>query len=158
MATFVSAAVFREHVTAANAMRAEPLPGHWDAILPRANVRGYNDVRRVMRGRGMSAAEFVRFGADDTTDGFDWNLRLGVAHAFLEASRSDPEAAAAFRQELADLLKELADTDVLLDGDVWTPAPGSARISSGAVDTSGDRFTLDDPDDGRFPLGDGTRL
>ncbi|HEY1192374.1 MAG TPA: hypothetical protein VGE74_32425 [Gemmata sp.] len=159
MAPFVTDDALRAQVTAANAMRGDAaLPDHWDAILPVANRRGYNDVRRVMRGRGMTGAEFDQFGANDTTDGYDWNLRLGVVHAFLEACRSDPEAVAAFREEREALLKELAEADVMLGDEVWAPAPGSARISFGACDTSGDRFTLDEPDDGRFPLGDGTRL
>ncbi|AWM35901.1 hypothetical protein GobsT_63670 [Gemmata obscuriglobus] len=158
MPTFVSDEQLRAQVTAANAMRDAALPDHWDALLPRANQNGYNDVRRIMLGRGMSAAEFAQFGADATTDGFDWNLRFAIAHAFLAACRSDPEAVAVFRQELADLAAELKDADVLLGDDVWAPAPGSARISCGDSDTSGDRFRLDDPEEGRFSFGDGTRL
>ncbi len=158
MATFVSDDALRDQVTAANAMRDVALPDHWDAILPVANQRGYNDVRRVMRGRGMTAAEFVQFGADASTDGYDWNLRFAVVHAFIEAARADPEALAAFRQERTDLVEELKGEDVMLGDDVWAPAPGSARISSGDSDTRGDRFTLDEPDEGQFPLGDGTRL
>ncbi|AWM38138.1 hypothetical protein GobsT_37660 [Gemmata obscuriglobus] len=158
MPTFVSDEQLRAQVTAANAMRDAALPDHWDALLPTANQRGYNDVRRIMRGRGMTGAEFALFGADATTEGYDWNLRFAVVHAFLEACRSDPEAVAAFRQELADLTEDLAGADVMLGDDVWAPAPGSARISCGDSDTSGDRFRLDDPDDGRFSFGDGTRL
>ena len=159
MATFVTDQVLREHVTAANAMRAEPLPDHWDALLPRANQRAYLRLQAAMKGRGMTAAEFALFGADDTTDGYDWNLRLGVLFAFAEAARSDEDRGQAYREEIKELLEELTTADLLVSGDLWAPGPGNGRISTGDFDTSSDRFTLDDADGtGDFQVNDGTRL
>jgi hypothetical protein len=146
MATFVTDAALRTQVTAQNAMLAEPLPGHWDAILPRANVTAYTRLRAAVFDRGMTAAEFAQFGNGETTDGYDWNLRLGVLFAFLAATRADPEQSAAFRDEIKAELEELATAALVIDDEVWAPAPGNARISRGDQSTSVDRFTLDDPD------------
>ena len=159
MATFVADADLTTHVTAANAMRAEPLPDHGEALVPRANVRAHLRLQAACKGRGMTAAEFLQFGAGEESDGYDWNLRLGVLFAFREASRSEEDRGQAFQDEIDTLLEQLKTADLLVGGEIWAPTQANSRIGGGSYDTSDDRFTLDDADDGRFPTcGDGTRL
>ncbi len=159
MATFVPDAVLRAQVTAANAMRSDPLPDHWDAILPRANQRAYLRLKAAAFGRGMTAAEFAAFGNGSATDGYDWNLRLGVLFAFREAARSDEDRGQPYQDEIDKLIETLATADLIVGDELWAPGPGNGRISTGEYDTGSDRFLLDEPDgDGRFSLGGGTRL
>lgn len=159
MATFVTDAVLRTHVTAANAMRAEPLPDHWDAIVPRANVRAYNRLRACLLGRGYTAAEFAAWGADGDSDGYDWNLRAGVVCAFVEAAKSDEDRGKAYQDELKALLEELKTETVVIAGEAVYPSGDNGRVGTGDVDTSDDRFQLDEPDgSGDFGLDEGTRL
>lgn len=154
---FCTDIALEEATRAANAMRNNPLPDHWEVIVPRANTRAYLALRRVMLGRGYSAARFAAWGSDSTTDGYDWNLRLGVVYAFVEASKGDEDRGAAYREELKELLEELATLDVVISGALASPTDG--RIGSGEFDTSSDRFTLNDPEgDGAFDLGDSTTL
>lgn len=159
MATFITDAALRTAVTAANAMRAEPLPDHWDTILPRANLRGYSRLRAVILGRGFTAAQFASWGAASDTDGYDWNLRLSTVCAFIEAARSDEDRGQAYRDELAELLKELMTETVVIDGVAVYPTGTGGRIGYGDILTTGDRFQLGDAEDGAFPTtGDGTVL
>jgi hypothetical protein len=158
VATFVTDAIVREHTTAANAMRAEPLPDHWDAIIPRANIRAYNRIRACVLGRGYSTTQFAAWGNGTTTDGYDWNLRLAVVCAFIEAAKGDDDRGKAYQDELKALLEELMVENIVVDGAVVAPATG--RVSFGDMDTSEDRFQLDVPDgSGQFGTSEeGTRL
>ncbi len=159
MATFITDAVLRDHVTAANAMRAEPLPDHWDVIVPRANIRGYNRIRAVLLGRGFTALEFASWGVDSASDGYDWNIRVGVVCAFIEAAKSDEDRGKAYQDELAALLKELMTETIVIDGAAVYPTGANGRIGQGDIDTSEDRFLLDTPDgSGQFGTDGGTRF
>jgi hypothetical protein len=156
---FVPLPDLRAAVTAANAMRAEPLPDHWDAILPVANRRAYLKLQAHLAGRGHTPADLAAWGAGSDTQGYDWNLRLGVVLAFVEAARSDEDRGQAYRDEYAALLKELAEESIVIGGDVALPPTSGGRIGSGPQDDAADRFRLGAPDAGRFPgPGDGTRL
>ena len=144
-------------VQAANAMRAEPLPDHWDRIVPLANRRAYLKLQSVVLGRGFTAADFAAWGASSATQGYDWNLRLGVVYAFLEASKGDDDRGREYRAELKELLEELQEEDLVIGGEYATPESG--RCGFGESDTTSDRFTLNEPDgDGLFDLGDSTTL
>lgn len=143
--------------TAANAMRAEALPDHWGAIVPTANRRAYYRLRSVVLGRGYSAAQFAAWGSGETSDGADWNKRLGVLYAFLEASKGDDDRGRAYREEIKELLEELKTLALVADDAVLEPASG--RCGFGDQATTSDRFLLNDPDgDGLFDLGDSTTL
>lgn len=144
MATFVTDAVLQQHAAAANSLRAAPLPDHWDRILPQANLRAYQKLRAVMIDRGLSPAQFAAWGAGAASDGYDWNLRLGVVYAFLEASKADEDRGAAYRAELLELLEELRDLPIVIDGDA--AVIDRPRVSTGDEDTSRDRFRLSTPD------------
>jgi hypothetical protein len=159
MATFITDAILRTHVTAANAMRAEPLPDHWDAIVPRANIRAYNRLQAILLGRGFTAAEFASWGSGSTSHGYDWNIRLGVLFAFVEASKSDEDRGRAYLDELKALLEELMTETVVIDGAAVYPTGAGGRIGQGDLDTSEDRFLLDTPDgSGSFGTDGGTRF
>lgn len=154
---FVSDDDLTEQVRAANAMRSEPLPDHWERIIPRANVRAYRKLESVVLGRGFSAAQFAAWGADEGGPGEDWNYRLGVVYAFIEAAKGDDDRGREYRAELKELLEELAAENLVIDGALAEPATG--RAGFGEQDTSSDRFTLNDPDgDGNFDLGSSTTL
>lgn len=154
---FITDDLLTEATQAANAMRAEPLPDHWERIIPTANRRAYYKLRGVMLGRGFSAAQFASWGNGETTDGADWNKRLGVVYAFLEASKGDDDRGREYRAELKELFEELKILDIVIDGDIAVPASG--RVGFGDAATSSDRFLLNDPEgDGLFDLGDSTTL
>ena len=129
--------------TAANTQSAEPLPDHWDAIVPTANVRAYNRLRASVLGRGFTAAQFASWGSGSTSDGYDWNLRLGVLYAFLEASKGDEDRGRAYREEIKELLEELEALHLIVDGALVVPS-GSNRVGYGDYDTTDDVHGMED--------------
>ena len=139
---YITDATLVDAVKAANSHAANPLPDHWDNIVPRANRYAYGRIRSVLIGRGFSATQVDAWGATD--DGQDWNERIGIVEAFIQASKADPEALAAFRDELKALMEEFATYAIIIDDDQAVPDNG--RITTGTFDTSSDRWTLDDPD------------
>jgi hypothetical protein len=140
-------------------MRAEPLPDHWTDIVPRANTRAFLRLKAVVLNRGMTAAELAEFGEDADSDGYDWNLRLGVLFAFRAASRSDEDRGKVFQDEIDALLKELQTAELLVGGELWLPGVDNGRIGFGDETTDTDRFQLGEADSGRFPTaGGGTEL
>lgn len=159
MATFFADSILTAATKAANTQATVALPAHWDAIVPTANIRGYNKLRSIMLGRGFTAAEFASWGSGTSSDGYDWNKRLGVLYAFLEASKGDEDRGAAYLAELKELFEELETLPIVISDEVVLPTGSNGRIGSGSFDTSDDRFTLDDPDgEGRYSVGDGTQL
>lgn len=155
MATFISDSTLREVLNSANQHAASPLPAHWETLIPMANQRAYAKLRAIILGRGFTAAQFASWGSATDSDGVDWNKRLGVLYAMLEAAKTDPDATRIFREELKELLEELATLPLITDGALVA----DNRITTGEFDTSEDRFTLDEPDgSGDFSVGDGTTL
>jgi len=133
------------------------LPTHWTArLITTANNRGYYALRSVMLGRGYSAAQL-----DAWERAEDWNDRLGVLYAFLEARKSGAQIGGNLDQELKDALAELKGDAVVIAGEVVAPAgvaPGVIGFGDDA--TAEDRFILGTADgEGTFQLPDGsTRL
>jgi hypothetical protein len=159
VATFVTDPKLTDAVTAANAMQAAPLPGHWDAIVPRANLRAFNKLQGVILNRGFTPDQFADWGDGEDSPGYDWNVRLGVLYAFLEASKGDQDRGAAYREELKEALEELGEYDVVIGGEYVAPDPANARVGFGDVDDSDDRVRLDSADRGDYPsVHDGTRF
>lgn len=141
---FFADSVLTAACVAANTQAADAdLPAHWDAIVPVANRRAYATLRRVVLGRGFTPAEFASWGSGEDSDGYDWNLRFGVVYAFLEASKGDEDRGAAYREELKELLEELAGTPVVIDGELVNATGENTQIGYGAYDTSDDTFTPD---------------
>lgn len=133
------------------------LPTHWTArLITIANARGYYTLRSVMLGRGYSSAQI-----DAWERATDWNDRLGVLYAFLEARKSGAQIGGNLDQELKDALAELKGDSVVVGGVVVEPAgvaPGV--IGFGEDVTATDRFLLGDADGtGLFQIPDeATRL
>lgn len=159
MATFISNAALTTETTAANTQSAVPLAVHWDTIIPMANIRAYNKLRSIVLGRRYTNFQFLSWGTlgDTTTDGYDWNLRLGVLYAFLEASKGDADRGAAYRAELKEIFEELSELPIVIGGALAPPDGG--RIGYGDMDTSHDRVLVDEPDgSGDFTTPGGTVL
>ncbi len=142
MATFITEAVLREALNSANQHAANPLPAHWESLIPLANQRGYNRIQSLFLGRGFSTTQFTAWGTGSTSHGVDWNKRYSVVFAFLEASKTDPDKSRIFREELKELDEEFKMLAIIIDGAL---AP-SGRITTGDMDTNSDRFLLDEPD------------
>lgn len=159
MATFISDANLTVAAKVANTQYSVALPAHWASIITMANIRAYNKLRAILLGRRYSSTQFLAWGTLDvtTTDGYDWNMRLGVLYAFLEASKGDSDRGAAYRAELKELLEELAELPIVIGNELAPPSPGG--IGYGDISPSVDRFVLDDPDgSGDFSAPTGTVL
>lgn len=133
------------------------LPTHWTArLITVANNRGYYTLRSVMLARGYSEAQIAAW--ERATD---WNDRLGVLFAFLEARKSGAQIGGNLDQELENALAELKGDAVVVAGVVVEPAGAAPGVIGFGDDaTAIDRFILGTADgDGQFQLPDGsTRL
>ncbi len=154
---YITDSELREAVAGALGLAsAADLPVHWTGrIVSSANTRGYNKLREVLIGRGFSAAQVAAW-----EGAANWNERLGVIYAFLEARKSAADIGGNLDGELEAALEELKTVSLVIDDEVVYPTPTNSRIGRGDMTTTGDRFTLSEPDGtGDFePPSDTTRL
>ncbi len=129
------------------------LPAHIGTnLVTVANGKAYKKLRAVLMGRGFTAAQL-----DDWEARTEWNTRLGVLYALLEASKRGEAYPTQLMEDYKQALEELKEEQIVVADEIALPVNG--RVGTGDLDTGADRFTLDEPDgSGDFTLGDGTRL
>lgn len=116
---------------------AASLPGHWTAIVARANSRAYHRLRRILANKGYSFADL-----DTWAERVDFNVAGGLCYALREGGLPEGQEGLS----LSNYCKVWEEVEALgtLYAEDGEPLPFSnlgASISFGGYSTAHDTFT-----------------
>lgn len=125
----------RLQTTRANQESASP---HWTTIISEANNEAYYHIRSVLLDRGYSIANI-----DAWDRRVEFNKKLGVCIAFENgaAGRDYPLEAV---DRICKCREDLLTVAIVVSDEVVDPESGSARVSTGDMNTANDVFVYDD--------------
>jgi len=124
------------------AVNTTALPVYWPSTIPRANREAFNALRSKLLGRGFTLAQVTAWLAAD--EGRDWNATLGVCKAYWNVSKASEDRGEPFRREWTELMEQLDELVVIINGELITPTGPGVKIGYGEYSDTSDIHTIDD--------------
>lgn len=125
--------------TSGQAASAADLPAHWAAAVTRGNRMAYRRIRAVLLDRGFIDSQINAWDAR-----VEWSETVGINRVHWYAT-DDLEVRRLLNEELKELLEQLAEEAIEIDGEVAFPDAANGRIGYGEYDEDeDDRHTIED--------------